>query len=73
VFEKQYQLRYLGVNQYGEASPVTILKLLEETAADHCSSTNYNLYDLMKKHRLGFACRIYANGTLSFLQRKHYN
>jgi len=50
VFEKQYQLRYLGVNQYGEASPVTILKLLEETAADHCSSTNYNLYDLMKKN-----------------------
>ncbi len=49
MFEKQYQLRYLGVNQYGEASPVTILKLLEETAADHCSSTNYNLYDLMKK------------------------
>jgi len=49
MFEKQYKVRYFEVNQYGEASPITILKLLEETAASHCLSINYDLYDLMKK------------------------
>jgi len=49
MFEKQYELRYFEMNQYGEASPLTILTLLEEAAADHCLSIEYGLYDLMKQ------------------------
>jgi len=49
MFEKKYELRYFEMNQYGEASPVTILTLLEEAAADHCFSIAYSLYDLMKQ------------------------
>lgn len=50
MFEKQYEIRYFETNQYGEASPVTILTLLEEAAADHCLSINYSLCDLMKQN-----------------------
>ena len=46
-FEKQFELRYFEMNKFGEASPTTILALLEETAADHCYSINHSLYDLM--------------------------
>lgn len=37
------------MGQNGEASPVTILMLLEETAADHCLAINYSLFDLLEK------------------------
>lgn len=37
------------MNKFGEASPITILILLEETAADHCLSINHSLYDLIKQ------------------------
>ena len=47
-FEKTFQLRYFEMNNFGEASPTTILTLLEETAADHCHSIDYSLYDLKK-------------------------
>ena len=47
-FEKDFQLRYFEMNNFGEASPTTILTLLEETAADHCHSIDYSLYDLKK-------------------------
>jgi len=50
MFEKQYKLRYFEMNQYGEASPITILTLLEEAAVDHCLSINYGLYDLLKQN-----------------------
>lgn len=49
MFEKQFQLRYFEMNQHAEASPVTILTLLEEAAADHCLSIGYSLYDLLEK------------------------
>ncbi|MDO9510592.1 MAG: thioesterase [Bacteroidales bacterium] len=45
-FEKQFELRYFEMNNFGEAAPTTILTLLEETAADHCYSINHSLYDL---------------------------
>lgn len=38
------------MNRFGEASPATILTLLEETAADHCLSIGHGLYDLEKQH-----------------------
>ena len=38
------------MNKFGEASPTTILTLLEETAADHCFSINHSLYDLEEQN-----------------------
>ncbi|KOH43529.1 acyl-[acyl-carrier-protein] thioesterase [Sunxiuqinia dokdonensis] len=49
-FEKQFQLRYFEMNKFGEASPTTVLTLLEEAAADHCYSINHSLYDLEKQN-----------------------
>lgn len=49
-FEKQFQIRYFELNKFGEASSTTILTLLEETAADHCYSINYDLLDLEKQN-----------------------
>jgi len=45
-FDKQFEIRYFEVNKHGTATPTTILTLLEETAAEHCHSINYNLFQL---------------------------
>ncbi|MFZ4522689.1 MAG: acyl-[acyl-carrier-protein] thioesterase [Bacteroidales bacterium] len=50
MFEKQFELRYFEMNKHGEASPTTILTLLEETASDHCNSINHGLFDLIKQN-----------------------
>jgi acyl-ACP thioesterase len=49
-FDKQFELRYFEVNEFGIASPTTILTLLEETAADHCFSIDHSLYQLKKEN-----------------------
>lgn len=49
-FEKQFELRYFEMNEFGEASATTMLMLLEETAADHCYDVNYSLYDLVAQN-----------------------
>jgi len=49
-FDKEFELRYFEVNKLGKASPTTILTLLEETAAEHCASINYSLYQLEKEN-----------------------
>ena len=38
------------MDKFGEASPTTILTLLEETAADHCYSIGHSLYDLLEQN-----------------------
>ncbi len=48
-FDKEFELRYFETDQCGLASPKTMLTLLEETAAEHCSATNYGLYQLAKQ------------------------
>lgn len=48
-FDKQCELRHFEMDKFGIASPTTILTLLEETAADHCSNINYSLYQLAEK------------------------
>jgi len=50
MFEKQFELRYFEMNKHGEASPTTILTLLEETASDHCSLIYHSLFDLLKQN-----------------------
>ncbi|MCH2450770.1 MAG: thioesterase [Gracilimonas sp.] len=49
MFENTFHLRYFEMGLHGEATPVTILTLLEETAADHCLSIGHSLYDLLAK------------------------
>lgn len=49
-FDKQFELRYFEMNEFGVASPTTILTLLEETASDHCYSINHSLYQLGEKN-----------------------
>jgi len=49
MFENKFDLRYFEMGIHGEATPVTILTLLEETAADHCLSIEHSLYDLLEK------------------------
>ena len=49
-FDKKFELRYFEMNKFGEASPTTILTLLEETAADHCYSIDHSLYDLIDQN-----------------------
>ncbi|MDD4149981.1 MAG: thioesterase [Bacteroidales bacterium] len=49
-FEKQFELRYFEMNNFGEASTTTILTLLEEAAADHCHSIDHSLYELEKQN-----------------------
>jgi acyl-ACP thioesterase len=53
MFEKQFQLRYSDMNKYGEASPVTILALLEEAASEHCSHIGYGL-DYLYSQNIGW-------------------
>lgn len=38
------------MNDFGVASPTTILTLLEETAADHCHVINHSLYQLAEQN-----------------------
>jgi acyl-ACP thioesterase len=45
-FDKEFELRYFEMNQYAVATPMTILTLLEETAADHCCQINNSLFQL---------------------------
>lgn len=49
-FEKKFELGFFEMNKFGEASPATVLTLLEETAAEHCYAINHGLYDLIKQN-----------------------
>ena len=49
-FDKSFELRYFEMNEFGVASPTTMLTLLEETAAEHCQSINNSLYQLADKN-----------------------
>ena len=48
-FDKIFELRYSEMDKSGDASPTTILTLLEETAAEHCYSIGNSLYDLKEQ------------------------
>jgi len=46
-FEKEFDLRYYEMDAIAQATPVTILTLLQETAADHCLYAGHSLFQLM--------------------------
>jgi len=49
-FDKTFDLRYFEMNKSGEASPITMLTLLQETAAEHCNSIGRDLFSLMSEN-----------------------
>ena len=50
TFEKTFDLRYFEMNKSGEASPLTMLTLLQETASEHCHSIGRDLFSLMSEN-----------------------
>jgi len=67
-FDKNYELRYYDMDKYGEASPPTILRLLEETAAEHCHDIDYCLYSL-EKQNIGW---VLISGTIDMIRYPKY-
>ncbi len=45
-YDSRFELGHFEMNELGIASPVTMLTLLEETAADHCLFAGHGLYEL---------------------------
>lgn len=68
LYVKEYVIRYKEVNDRQEATPVAILSLVEETAADHCAHIGRNVYELQKK---GIGWVLYA-GCFQMLQYPKY-
>ncbi|MFT7003718.1 MAG: medium-chain acyl-[acyl-carrier-protein] hydrolase [Sulfurimonas sp.] len=49
-FDKEYELRYFEIDKTGKASSITMMTLLQETAAEHCYSIGQSLYSLMNQN-----------------------
>ena len=49
-FDKEFDLRYFEMNKSAEASPIAMLTLLQETAADHCNAAGHSLFSLMSQN-----------------------
>ena len=49
-FDKEFELRFFEMNRLGEASAISILTLLQETAAEHCHYAGHNLLSLMSEN-----------------------
>ena len=67
-FDKKYELRYFDMNKHGEASPMTILTLLEETAAEHCYNIDYSLYNL-EQQNIGW---VLVSGAIDMVRYPKY-
>ncbi|MCL2805774.1 MAG: thioesterase [Treponema sp.] len=67
-FDKKFELGYFAMNKYGVASPLTILTLLEETAADHCHDIDYCLYNL-KSQNIGW---VLTAGSIDMIRYPKY-
>jgi acyl-ACP thioesterase len=49
-FDKEFELRFFEMNRLGEASPIALLTLLQEAAAEHCHYAGHNLLSLMSEN-----------------------
>lgn len=67
-FDKNFELRYFEMNKYGEASPTTILTMLEETAAEHCYHIDHCLYSL-EKQNIGW---VLLSGAINMIKYPKY-
>ena len=59
-FDKEFELRYFEMDKSGKASSITMLTLLQETAAEHCYSIGHSLLSLMSQN-LGW---VLLSGTM---------
>ena len=50
MFDKQFEMRYFEMNNFGEATPITMVTLLEEAASEHCDAINHNLFQLSQQN-----------------------
>jgi medium-chain acyl-[acyl-carrier-protein] hydrolase len=46
IHTRKFRLRYYEMNAWGEATPLTILDLFEETAFTHCEKSGWDIYKL---------------------------
>ena len=67
-FDKEFELRFFEMNRLGEASPITILTLLQETAAEHCDYAGHDLLSLMSEN-LGW---VLLSGAMQMERYPHY-
>ena len=67
-FDKKFELRYFEMNKYGEASPTTILTMLEETAAEHCYNIGHCLYSL-ERQNIGW---VLLSGVINMIKYPKY-
>ena len=49
IHRRDYKLRYYEMNDFAEATPVTVLNLLEETAFSHCEESGWDIYRLVSE------------------------
>ncbi len=61
-FESKFTLNFYDLAQYGDASPMTMLRLLQETAGDHHLPIGENVIDLYKNN-LGW---VLLSGVMQF-------
>ncbi len=50
IFESKFTINYYDLSQYEEATPMTMLRLLQETAGDHHFAIGENVIDLYRKN-----------------------
>jgi acyl-ACP thioesterase len=48
IHERSFDLRYYEMDRHGEATPVTLLSLFEETAFTHCEAAGWGVYRLFE-------------------------
>jgi acyl-ACP thioesterase len=49
-FDKEFELRYFEMDKTGKASSITMMTLLQETAAEHCYDAGHSLFSLMTQN-----------------------
>ena len=49
-FDKEFELRYFEMDKTGKASSITMLTLLQETAADHSYAAGHSLFSLTEQN-----------------------
>ncbi len=50
IFESKYEINFYDLSQYEEATPMTMLRLLQETAGDHHLPIGENVIELYRKN-----------------------
>ncbi len=61
-FDSKFTINFYDLSQYGEASPITMLRLLQETAGDHHIAIGENVIDLYERN-LGW---VLLSGVMQF-------